>query len=125
MRLNPRDHRYGETASSPGSAPLCSARPGNPRNAPPPSINSVCPCGETTKMESPWPTSRIVASSCPGDHRGEKGNVETSVAQMSQETVSACNARLCHELVKRNAAASETAATKNVASNQVRGPGIR
>ena len=51
--LIPRDHRYGDTTSSPVSgpdlAPLIASAPAWP----PLSINIVRPPGETTKIESP------------------------------------------------------------------------
>src|SRR5882762_8522622 len=69
----PRDQRYGETASSPGSIPrlLC---PPKPPNAPPPSISNVLPLGDTTNSASPCPTSKTLNSSFPADHAAENGN---------------------------------------------------
>src|SRR6266404_9727047 len=92
---NPRDHRYGETASSPGSIPrpLC---PANPPKAPPPSINIVLPCGETTKSESPCPTSRTLISSFSADHAGENGKSAISKEQANKPPPSPDAILRCH-----------------------------
>src|SRR6266404_2233084 len=57
-RLMARDHRYGDTTSSPISKSEC-AQCGRP----PASTSRVRPPGDTSKIESPWPTSIAVISS--------------------------------------------------------------
>lgn len=71
--LDPPRHRQGETTSSPVSgpdlAPLIASAPAWP----PPSISIVRAPGETTKIESPCPTSRTLTSSFPCSSSGAKG----------------------------------------------------
>src|SRR6266478_5343908 len=121
---NPRDHRYGETASSPGSIPrpLC---PANPPNAPPPSISIVLPCGETTKRESPCPTSRTLTSSFPADDVGENGKSAISKEHETKPPLSTDVVLRCHGCTTRKAAASSSAKVKNATTTQRCGPGIR
>src|SRR6516162_6904770 len=61
-----RDHKYGDTTSSPTSKVLVTAAASvTPPTGPPASTSIVWPSGLTTNNESPCPTSIAVTSSCP------------------------------------------------------------
>src|SRR5205807_9569699 len=56
-RENPLAHKYGDTTSSPKSrSDLC------PPIGPPASTSKVLPCGDTSRIESPCPTSMALTS---------------------------------------------------------------
>src|SRR5579862_520575 len=125
MRSKPRDHRYGETASSPGSEPWAWPLPKGSVKGPAASTRIVCPAGETRKRESPCPTSRTFNSSQPRRNDGTKGCVAIRAAALMAEKKAA---RLSHKEAdeeKRRLTERSSAATKNKRMSQRGGAGIR